>query len=127
MVGGAGGRQVGVGADRPECGVDELHDPPERVNPFSNTWDNSMAICALMRLENSADVREWLQYHRYGPPVQLSEAVCAIFVRWCARWLQQPQRDPDYPSIDWILVAVTLSARPLPVDPQSLALVAAVF
>ena len=34
-------------------------------SPDSNTWDNSVAICACMLQENVTDVREWLIYHRY--------------------------------------------------------------
>lgn len=49
----------------PPCRTDELHASTEdRLNPFSAQWDNSIAICALMRAENSQDVREFLQYHR---------------------------------------------------------------
>jgi hypothetical protein len=34
------------------------------ISPFSLDWDNSIAICAIMRGENTEDLREWLQYHR---------------------------------------------------------------
>lgn len=37
----------------------------ETTNPFSSAWNNTVAICAIMREENIADIREWLQYHRY--------------------------------------------------------------
>lgn len=36
----------------------------ERLNPFSELWANSVAICAIARIEHTADVREWLAYHR---------------------------------------------------------------
>lgn len=39
---------------------------PDR-SPYSDTWENSMSICACMLQENTTDVREWLLYHRYGP------------------------------------------------------------
>lgn len=34
------------------------------TSPFSLDWDNTIAICAIMRQENLEDLREWLQYHR---------------------------------------------------------------
>ena len=37
---------------------------PESVHPFSMAWDNSIAACAIARSEATADVREWLAYHR---------------------------------------------------------------
>lgn len=40
----------------------------ERLNPFSELWANSVAICAIARMEHTADVREWLAYHRCSNP-----------------------------------------------------------
>ena len=46
------------------------------TSPFSLDWDNSVAICAIMRQENVEDLREWLQYHRYvQKPAQKLRAV----------------------------------------------------
>ena len=45
--------------------------------PFTTAWDNSIAICAIMRNEHTDDVREWLQYHRCGVAHQSSTACCA--------------------------------------------------
>lgn len=39
---------------------------PDR-SPYSDTWDNSVSICACMLRENTTDVREWLLYHRCAP------------------------------------------------------------
>ena len=36
------------------------------LNPYKAEWDNSVAICAIMRQERTEDLREWLQYHRHG-------------------------------------------------------------
>jgi hypothetical protein len=33
-------------------------------NPYDPDWKNTIAICAMMRQENPADVKEWLDYHR---------------------------------------------------------------
>lgn len=43
---------------------------PMDRSPDSDTWDNSVSICACMLQENTTDVREWLLYHRcaYLPP-----------------------------------------------------------
>jgi hypothetical protein len=38
---------------------------PDSRSPFSTEWNNSVAICAIMKEENTTDVREWLMYHRY--------------------------------------------------------------
>ena len=39
---------------------------PDR-SPDSDTWNNSVSICACMLQENTTDVREWLLYHRWDP------------------------------------------------------------
>ena len=44
----------------------ELCDLPKSFGPWNKKWENSIAICAVMRDENVTDVREWLQYHRCG-------------------------------------------------------------
>ena len=47
----------------------DLPQLPHERGPDSDTWDNSVAICACMLKENITDVREWLQYHRCDPRV----------------------------------------------------------
>ena len=47
----------------------DLPQLPLERGPDSDTWDNSVAICACMLKENITDVREWLQYHRCDPSV----------------------------------------------------------
>ena len=42
----------------------DLPNLPEDRSPDSPTWNNSVAICAIMKEENAKDVREWLLYHR---------------------------------------------------------------
>lgn len=37
---------------------------PVDRSPDSDTWDNSVSICACMLEENTTDVREWLLYHK---------------------------------------------------------------
>ena len=32
--------------------------------PSSDTWDNRIAVCAIMKDENTDDVTEWLAYYR---------------------------------------------------------------
>ena len=44
------------------------------ISPFSQEWDNSIAICAIMRRERVEDIREWLQYHRCGSKPTLTGA-----------------------------------------------------
>ena len=39
---------------------------PLSFGPWNIKWENSIAICAVLRDENVTDVREWLQYHRCG-------------------------------------------------------------
>lgn len=42
--------------------------PPQReVDPESETWDNSVAVCAIMKQERLSDIREWLLYHKCAP------------------------------------------------------------
>ena len=51
--------------------------PPDR-SPDSDTWNNSVSICACMLQENTTDVREWLLYHRWGSACLLLRCVrCA--------------------------------------------------
>lgn len=38
--------------------------PSATHGPDSPQWNNSVAICALMKSENSTDVREWLMYYK---------------------------------------------------------------
>lgn len=52
---------------RPKCGDDASPlSTAEEGNPFSQLWNNTIAICAIARKEHIEDIREWLQYHRYG-------------------------------------------------------------
>jgi hypothetical protein len=37
---------------------------PNHMGPWSNRWNNSVAVCAAMRQENATDVREWLLYYK---------------------------------------------------------------
>lgn len=37
---------------------------PTDRSPDSDSWDNSVSICACMLQENTTDVREWLMYHK---------------------------------------------------------------
>jgi hypothetical protein len=48
---------------------------PTDRSPDSDTWNNSVAICACMLQENTTDVREWLLYHRSGP---LAAHTCCV-------------------------------------------------
>ena len=41
--------------------------PQKRVHPLSDDFANTVAVCSLMKDEEVADVREWLEYHRCGP------------------------------------------------------------
>lgn len=43
-------------------GMDPL---PDIHGPDSEEWDNSFAICSIMKDENITDVREWLTYYRW--------------------------------------------------------------
>lgn len=52
--------------------------------PWDPSWDNSIAICALMYLENTTDVREWLLYHRYLPIIMCMVAAVAMILSDCA-------------------------------------------
>ena len=60
----------------------DLHKHPQlkknATSPFSLDWDNTIAICAIMRQERVEDIREWLQYHRCG--VKLTGPAQAF---WC--------------------------------------------
>lgn len=42
----------------------DLKQLPEKNSPYSSKWTNSVAICAIAKNENMADVREWIMYHR---------------------------------------------------------------
>lgn len=37
---------------------------PEGVGPDSPAWRNSIALCSMIKDENSTDVREWVMYYR---------------------------------------------------------------
>lgn len=43
-----------------------LSPKPDTSGPDSPTWRNSMAICSMIKDENSTDVREWVLYYRYA-------------------------------------------------------------
>ena len=38
--------------------------PQKEVDPQSEEWDNSIAVCAIMKQEKLNDIREWLLYHQ---------------------------------------------------------------
>lgn len=40
-----------------------------RDAPWHESWDNSIAMCAIMRDEALQDVREWLAYYKYVSPI----------------------------------------------------------
>ena len=42
--------------------------PQKEVDPQSEAWDNSVAVCAIMKQEKLSDIREWLLYHQCAPP-----------------------------------------------------------
>jgi hypothetical protein len=49
-----------------------------RVSPDNAAWPNTLAICAIMKSEQPADVLEWLRYHRCATclsSVQLSSSL----------------------------------------------------
>jgi hypothetical protein len=48
--------------------------PPDR-SPHSDSWDNSIAICACMFQENLTVVREWLLYHRCAQNIAARDLV----------------------------------------------------
>lgn len=50
----------------PDSGLDRGDLPllPESRSPDSPDWNNSVAICAIMKEENPKDLREWLLYHK---------------------------------------------------------------
>jgi hypothetical protein len=43
--------------------------PDEERSPWHANWDNSIAICAIMRQENITDVVEWLSYYQCVPTI----------------------------------------------------------
>jgi hypothetical protein len=45
--------------------VARRHQPRVNQNPQSGEWDNTIAVCAIMKQERLSDIREWLLYHRY--------------------------------------------------------------
>ena len=45
--------------------VDNLPGLPADRSPDGATWSNSIAVCAIMRDENTTDVREWLEYQQW--------------------------------------------------------------
>ena len=42
--------------------------PQKDVDPQSEEWDNSVAVCAIMKQEKLSDIREWLLYHQCALP-----------------------------------------------------------
>jgi hypothetical protein len=44
--------------------LENLPPLPKSHGPDSPKWNNSVAICAIMKDENLTDVREWLTYYR---------------------------------------------------------------
>ena len=41
---------------------------PDSHAPTSSHWSNSVAICAVMKDENTTDIIEWLTYHQCAAP-----------------------------------------------------------
>lgn len=37
---------------------------PAQSDPFTRKWQNTIAICSLMKDEHIDDVKEWISYHR---------------------------------------------------------------
>lgn len=48
-------------------GTTATRKPQREVSPKSQGWDNSIAVCAIMKQEQVSDVREWLMYHKCAP------------------------------------------------------------
>lgn len=42
----------------------DLPQLPISRSPTHKSWNNSVAICAVTKLDHTTDVREWVQYHR---------------------------------------------------------------
>lgn len=43
--------------------VNRIVDEPG--TPYSQTWPNTVAVCAVCKLESNANVKEWLDYYKY--------------------------------------------------------------
>jgi hypothetical protein len=50
--------------------------PQRSVHPSSLKWNNSLAVCALMKDEQLPDILEWLGYHRCASKQMLHCAHC---------------------------------------------------
>jgi hypothetical protein len=54
---------------------------PHHRGPWHHSWNNSIAVCAIMRQENITDVVEWLSYYKCVPCCLLPETN-----RTCILW-----------------------------------------
>eukprot|EP00892_Ulva_mutabilis_P012232 jgi/Ulvmu1/9381/UM051_0008.1 len=43
----------------------DLPQLPINRSPMDSSWSNSVAICAVSKMDNTTDLREWVQYHRW--------------------------------------------------------------
>ena len=58
--------------------------PQKHVDPLSKEWDNSVAVCAIMKQEKLSDIREWLLYHQCAlPPLPSTALLHPSFIRVC--------------------------------------------
>jgi hypothetical protein len=67
-------------SDKPEPLPGDLPQLDAERSPFSDSWNDSVAICACMLKENVTDVREWLLYHRCAIGPLLSSAIALLSI-----------------------------------------------
>ena len=49
---------------------------PDSRGPADANWNNSVALCGVMKDENITDVREWLHYYKYAASTRCAPAAC---------------------------------------------------
>jgi hypothetical protein len=64
-------RMVPPSHELSKCLPSDSSGQPQDHAPWHENWNNSIAICAIMRQENITDVVEWLSYYKYVPPPEL--------------------------------------------------------
>lgn len=68
----------------------DLPQLPTDRSPADSSWSNSVAICAVSKMDNTTDLREWVQYNRCVPG---HSPWALVVVDWCPHG-----RDPSVPA-----------------------------
>jgi hypothetical protein len=75
--------------------------PPDHLAPWHPSWNNSIAICAVMRQENITDVVEWLLYYKCVHHQMSRASFCRPRSRYLS--IQEQTTSENITHLEWAL------------------------